>query len=422
MPLPSRRTDVQLRDFWVRTRFNDAQFWREEYIRSFANQDYLEESLPPIGSIIPVVDRYWGSSSRTSPTTSITRGATNPISSRWHLCDGSAPLDTASPVWNVGGRHVPNLNSDGVFLAGNTPGNTSTTGNASARGGSHTQTLTNLLANHTHTINQHTHTLDAHTHNIGQHSHNVNSHSHSVPEHTHEYLYRYGLPSANYGSYGVPLLLQNSNDLGRQDNDRLSISLPLQGVVGRSNTAPSSTALVTAAPNFDIAGFFVSGNRGITNFGVNYPTFFATDRYYPTGANVRYSLAPDVDTAGFHAGYSLSTSEGWPSRAPGRTTPAGLGLGTPATNAILTSFPASVSNTGGLTIQPFPILVPPIYRAPATTTGSAAPATNAVDLTTDPSTSVIRATGLTTNATGTTSTSIDFRPTYIGVPYYIRIR
>jgi hypothetical protein len=75
----------------------------------------------------------------------------------WKVCDGSAPNDVNSPIWNLSTRRVPDLD-DSRFLAGDTAGN---------RGLGHS-TGSNTVSPDAHVV-----TFDSHTHSTPALSHSV---------------------------------------------------------------------------------------------------------------------------------------------------------------------------------------------------------------------------------------------------------
>lgn len=77
----------------------------------------LDNISPMVGSILAVIHGYFLDAANGSFTAvSIT------ISSNYVLCDGSAPNDPASPIWNTEDRHVPNLTDDRFLMGATSPG------------------------------------------------------------------------------------------------------------------------------------------------------------------------------------------------------------------------------------------------------------------------------------------------------------
>jgi hypothetical protein len=125
-------------------------------------------SNTPVGAIIAWCGGYFSNTANGSITSVLgnTIAAANSYlnASGWYVCDGSALNDADSPIFNGGGRHLPNLTDSrfimGSIAAGTVGGNSSST---------------------------HTHTL-AHTHNVDIGA--FNSHStaltvEQMPYHTH---------------------------------------------------------------------------------------------------------------------------------------------------------------------------------------------------------------------------------------------
>jgi hypothetical protein len=109
----------------------------------------------PVGSIVGFLPGYFADGSNGTYTDV---GLTLP--DNWVLCDGAAPNDSDSPIWNSASRYVPYL-QDSRFLMGS---------NAATRGvigGSTTM-------NHTHTTPGHYHSAGTLTTGIG------GSHSHAM--------------------------------------------------------------------------------------------------------------------------------------------------------------------------------------------------------------------------------------------------
>lgn len=74
--------------------------------------------VPP-GVIIPYVSGYFTGSSNTGFTSLVPKLNTALIPDGWRICDGSAVNEPKSPIFNGGGRHLPNL-TDGRFVMGST--------------------------------------------------------------------------------------------------------------------------------------------------------------------------------------------------------------------------------------------------------------------------------------------------------------
>lgn len=113
----------------------------------------LDVPVVPVGSIIAYNPGYYTNGSNAGftvigPSTNTIAGIKTYLASdavNWYVCDGTAPNDVLSPIWNVAGRFVPNLTGD-RFLKGSIA--------VGAIGGQSSVTLaTTNLPSHNHTIN-----------------------------------------------------------------------------------------------------------------------------------------------------------------------------------------------------------------------------------------------------------------------------
>jgi hypothetical protein len=121
----------------------------------------LLSPLAPVGAIVAWNNGYYTNSSNAGFT-----AASLTLPANWSLCDGTAPNDSASPIWNTAGRFLPNINNS-VFLMGSAT--------AGSTGGAANVTLgTANLPAHTHSMNFNSGSQSAdhtHTFNAGSHSH-----------------------------------------------------------------------------------------------------------------------------------------------------------------------------------------------------------------------------------------------------------
>lgn len=72
-------------------------------------------STLPLGTILPVLQGYFDSGSNTNYSSELIG-----LNNSWYPCDGSAPNDIESPIWNLPNRYVPNMEGKrflmGTFL------------------------------------------------------------------------------------------------------------------------------------------------------------------------------------------------------------------------------------------------------------------------------------------------------------------
>lgn len=116
-------------------------FYLKDKIRS--KHINLHGALAPIGAIVDLLPGYFSNSANGGYTAFVTNNisginawlSTN-YGGAWLVCDGNAPNDAESPIFNTAGRYLPNL-TDSRFVMGSTSGG--------AIGG------TNDMVNHSHT-------------------------------------------------------------------------------------------------------------------------------------------------------------------------------------------------------------------------------------------------------------------------------
>ena len=127
---------------------------------------FNQDSVPPVGSIIPWVGGYFGNGSNGTFTNVLANTVANVNAllnaGGWYVCDGAALNIASSPIFNGANRYLPNL-TDERFIQGNTT--------AGSIGGS------NTMLDHTHSFTtgsesaDHTHTYSGTTSSNGSHNH-----------------------------------------------------------------------------------------------------------------------------------------------------------------------------------------------------------------------------------------------------------
>jgi microcystin-dependent protein len=134
----------------------------------------------PVGTILSISQGYFedglnngftpiGASGNTIADMNAWLGANHPS---WSVCDGTAPADQDSPVWDDVSKHLPNLTNN-RFICGST--------SAGASGGTENISLsTNNLPQHKHNL------ASKSTGSGGSHIHNVLGYNGG---HTHGYYY-----------------------------------------------------------------------------------------------------------------------------------------------------------------------------------------------------------------------------------------
>lgn len=148
-------------------------------------------SIVPIGTIVAYAPGYFGAVSNgggwtaVGPATNDVAGVNAYLPPNWRVCDGSAPNDPESPIFNAAGRFLPELTGSrfvmGFASAGNAGGNT----------GNQVTLTTTELPNHNHGVGTYVTQNDNANHDHGDtfsiptsgtHSHGV-----SDPGHFHGY-------------------------------------------------------------------------------------------------------------------------------------------------------------------------------------------------------------------------------------------
>jgi len=140
--------------------------------------DMVEPMIPPVGSITPYLPGYFTSGANANFTeVSLT------LEDNYKICDGSVLNDSDSPIFNGGGRYLPNLTEDRFLMGDSSYG---------VVGGYSTITLsTSNLPTHNHTYSGTTGNENAnHTHGISFNTGTTNiSHTHLMMQHTHDYWF-----------------------------------------------------------------------------------------------------------------------------------------------------------------------------------------------------------------------------------------
>ena len=148
-------------------------------IKSFYGNENggMQLGLSPIGSIIAWAGGYYTNGANAGFTSVLgnTVASVNTYLSGtgWAVCDGTAPNDTGSPIWNTSSRFLPNL-TDSRFLMGSTV--------SGSIGGQNSITIASgNLPTHTHDM--------AHTHGAftsgGMSANTTHTHGITDPGHTH---------------------------------------------------------------------------------------------------------------------------------------------------------------------------------------------------------------------------------------------
>ena len=112
-------------------------------------RDGLNRGIVPVGSIIPFSPGYFDGNANSNFQISGAAGNTvveinNFLPDSWRVCDGTAPNDPESSIFNVADRFLPNLTDDRFLSGGTTSGNT---GGANMR-----SLLVDNLPPHNHTF------------------------------------------------------------------------------------------------------------------------------------------------------------------------------------------------------------------------------------------------------------------------------
>jgi hypothetical protein len=121
---------------------SDGKFYQKD---SSGTEKVLGTGVP-VGSIMPWIGGYFTAGGNGGTYTNAignTIAAVNTLlnDDGWHVCNGTAPNDAQSPIFNTSGKYLPDL-TDNIFLQGI---GTSVTG-AGGTGGS------NVLTDHTHSF------------------------------------------------------------------------------------------------------------------------------------------------------------------------------------------------------------------------------------------------------------------------------
>lgn len=178
-------------------------------------------SIVPIGTIVAYAPGYFGAVSNgggwnvVGPATNNVAGVNAYLPPNWRVCDGSAPNDPESPIFNAAGRFLPELTGSrfvmGFMTAGVAGGNTSNM----------VTLTTNELPNHNHGVGTYVTENDNANHNHGD-TFSIplsGSHTHGIsdPGHNHGYgvsdpLSPSGSPRPNNSTNGVFLERNTSTE------------------------------------------------------------------------------------------------------------------------------------------------------------------------------------------------------------------
>jgi hypothetical protein len=149
-----KKTTLQNQSSRPSTASGYSIIWAED--STLVSQPYMKDGAGnvrqlgvPVGAIMAYLPGYFVNSSNGTYT-----AVAMTLPDGYVLCEGTAPNDALSPIWNSATRYVPNI-SDARFLSGNTVANRGVIGGVNtipAHSGS-------TFANHTHTVTQ----PDAHT-------------------------------------------------------------------------------------------------------------------------------------------------------------------------------------------------------------------------------------------------------------------
>jgi len=127
------------------------------YILNDAGAETPIAGLPgtPVGSILPWMSGYFTSNANAGFTDVLTGGTSEALANAYlnplgfYVCDGAAPNDPASPIWNAAGRYLPKLNDDRFLMGSTTAGQGATTGSNTLR--DHLHPTFGLAQAHSHT-------------------------------------------------------------------------------------------------------------------------------------------------------------------------------------------------------------------------------------------------------------------------------
>lgn len=127
----------------------------------------------PVGTILPFLGGYFTDANNAAFASDLGALSTwldTNTEGSWRVCDGSAPNDSQSPIYNSPTRHLPNLTDD-RFLQGSI--NVGLTGGINSAAHTHTSTSNVTIADHSaltlnaHTVTQPTFSVPAHYHGKG---------------------------------------------------------------------------------------------------------------------------------------------------------------------------------------------------------------------------------------------------------------
>lgn len=106
-------------------------------------------AIPPVGTIIAYAPGYYANGSNNTwthvgPSANTVTAVNNYLPPNWRVCDGTAPNDPQSPIFNAADRFLPNLTDD-RFIMGATAG-----GNGAGNAGNSKSLSVPELPGHTH--------------------------------------------------------------------------------------------------------------------------------------------------------------------------------------------------------------------------------------------------------------------------------
>ncbi len=187
-----------------------SEIWAEG--SAAASQPYMKDGAGnvrqlgvPVGTICAYLPGYFVDGSNGTYT-----AVAMTLPDGWYLCEGGAPNDALSPIWNSATRYVPNI-SDARFLSGNTAANRGVIDGVNTIP-AHTSGST--FANHTHTIDNTTVAIDNHTFTNQHFVTGYPTYTFTVPSHNHAWLHTTGGKTYTYNSLGAQSEVDNVSGSG----------------------------------------------------------------------------------------------------------------------------------------------------------------------------------------------------------------
>ncbi len=126
---------------WSRTTPSDGLFFEAEYNRVYENIRFLKTGINPIGSIIALFHGFFDTAEN-----EVFTNVPVVVDDSYRFCDGSAPDDPESPIWNSPTRHLPNLTNSRFIMGSTEAGNVGGKNTLS----DHIHSSTNSLGVHSH--------------------------------------------------------------------------------------------------------------------------------------------------------------------------------------------------------------------------------------------------------------------------------